>query len=86
MCVIHKHNGIGHICLHQSLGQKKNDNRQKESFSSHKRSNESVKKHSAKNTTHMSEDIHISVRQLPYSKISPPRVGPKITATLESNI
>ena len=46
----------------------------------------SVKKHSDKNTTHTIEDIHISVRQLPYSKISPPRVGPKITATLESSI
>ena len=46
----------------------------------------SVKTHSNKNTTHIAEDIHISVRQLPYSKISPPRVGPKITATLESSI
>ena len=46
----------------------------------------SVKKHNNKNTTHIIEDIHISVRQLPYSKISPPRVGPKITAMLESNI
>ena len=53
--------------------------RSKESFGS-------VKKHSNKNTTHIIEDIHISVRQLPYSKIRPPRVGPKITATLESSI
>ena len=46
----------------------------------------SVKKHSEKNTAHTIEEIHISVRQLPYSKISPPRVGPKITAVLESSI
>ena len=46
----------------------------------------SVKIHNNKNTTHIIEDIHISVRQLPYSKISPPRVGPKITAVLERSI
>ena len=46
----------------------------------------SVEKHSDKNIIHMIEDIHISVCQLPYSRIGPPRVGPKITATLESSI
>ena len=46
----------------------------------------SVKKHSDKNIIHMIEDIHISVCQLPYSRISPPRVGPKITAALEISI
>lgn len=43
----------------------------------------SVKKHSDINTTHMIEEIHISARQPEASKISPPRVGPKITAALE---
>ena len=47
---------------------------------------ESVKKHSNKNTTHMKEEIHISMRQPKASKISPPRVGPKITAALEISI
>ena len=43
----------------------------------------SVKKHSKKNMTHMIEEIHISARQPEASRISPPRVGPKITAALE---
>ena len=46
----------------------------------------SVKKHSNKKTIHMIEEIHISDRQPEDSKISPPRVGPKITAALEISI
>ena len=46
----------------------------------------SVKKHSKKNTIHIIDEIHISVRQLEDARISPPRVGPKITAALEINI
>ena len=46
----------------------------------------SVKKHSNKNTTHMIEENHISVRQPEVSRINPPRVGPKITAALEISI
>ena len=46
----------------------------------------SVKKHSDKNTIHMIDEIHISVRHPEAFRINPPRVGPKITAALESNI
>ena len=46
----------------------------------------SVKKHSIKNTAHMIEEIHISVRQPEISRMSPPRDGPKITAALEISI
>ena len=46
----------------------------------------SVKKHSNKNTIHMAEETHISVLQPEISRITPPRVGPKITAALEINI
>ena len=46
----------------------------------------SVKKHGNKKMTHMIEEIHMSARQLEASRISPPRVGPKITAALEISI
>ena len=46
----------------------------------------SVKKHSNKNRIHIIEEIHIRIRQPDASRISPPRVGPKITAALEINI
>ena len=46
----------------------------------------SVNKHSKKNTTQITDEIHISARQPETFRINPPSVGPKITAALEISI
>ena len=45
-----------------------------------------VKRHRKKNAMHITEETHISVLHPETSRISPPRVGPKITAALEISI